>query len=192
MQIYFGYYSCKMSFCPTKIPSGFPPMQKDLAFRLHSYLVQPKGLSKTRDSFSLMNAEEKHRGRPPLTTGKRIKKVDVRFTELEYEEVLKMESALGINRSDLIRIRVLAGSKGIVINAISLLGQLDTIGAEMGRAGNNINQLAKYSNILKNEGILSPVVVERFLILLESYLKDQRQMEAAIRKILRTMNQPAI
>jgi hypothetical protein len=139
-----------------------------------------------------MNAEEKHRGRPPLTTGKRIKKVDVRFTELEYEEVLKMESALGINRSDLIRIRVLAGSKGIVINAISLLGQLDAIGAEMGRAGNNINQLAKYSNILKNEGILSPVVVERFLILLESYLKDQRQMEAAIRKILRTMNQPAI
>ncbi|MES2062528.1 MAG: plasmid mobilization relaxosome protein MobC [Bacteroidota bacterium] len=139
-----------------------------------------------------MNAEKKHRGRPQLTTGKRIKKVDVRFTELEYKEVLKMESTLGINRSDLIRIRVLAGSKSIVINAVSLLGQLDAIGAEMGRAGNNINQLAKYSNILKNEGILSPVVVERFLILLESYLKDHRQMEAAVRKILRTMNQPAI
>jgi hypothetical protein len=55
----------------------------------------------------------------------------------------------------------------------------------MGRCGNNINQLAKYANILKKRGMLSPVVIERFNVLFEQYLKNQQALDASLRKVFR-------
>jgi len=124
-------------------------------------------------------------GRPPMVCGKRDKKIDVRFTGDEFELILKLEKTLGISKADLIRNRTLTGSDRVIVNAEQLIGSLDLLGTEMGRAGNNINQLAKYANGLNRQGILSVVVAERYNILLGNYLELQKRLEMLLRKMIR-------
>lgn len=123
-----------------------------------------------------------------MKTGeKRTKKIDARFTEEEYKLVLEMERTLGIRKTDLVRNGLLKNSHSVIINAKELIGQLEKAGAEIGRSGNNINQLARYANMLNKKDILSPVVVERFNILLGQYLDNQKDLEVVLRKIIRMM-----
>jgi len=126
-------------------------------------------------------------GRPQLKEGKRTKFINVRFTEDEYKEVAELEKELALSKTDLIRMRILSDTKKTVINAKELIKHLDTVGAEMGRIGNNINQLAKYANTLKLQGALNPMVVERFNQLFEGYIQIQQLLEASLRKIIRAM-----
>jgi len=126
-------------------------------------------------------------GRPKLTTGKRIKKIDARFTEDEYNQISELEIELGISKTELVRMRVLYNAKQLVANSKELIKYLDTVGAEMGRIGNNINQLAKHANTLNLRGDLSPAVVGKFNELLESYIRVQQGLEAFLRKIIRAM-----
>ena len=122
-----------------------------------------------------------------MKEGKRVKKIDARFTEAEYAVILEMEKELGIRKTDLVRSRLLAHASGVVINAKALLGCLDAIGTELGRSGNNINQLARYANILQKKNALSPVVMERFQLLFEQYVINQEKLETALRQIIRAM-----
>ena len=124
-------------------------------------------------------------GRPPMIYGKKIKKIDVRFTEAEFGLILKLEKTLGISKADLIRNRILDGSERVIVNAAELIGALDLLCAEMGRAGNNINQLARYANALNRQGILSVIVAERYNILLGNYQELQKRLEVLLRKMIR-------
>ena len=117
----------------------------------------------------------------------RSKKIDARFTEEEYKVVLALEKELGIRKSDLIRIKVLNNAPNVVINAKELISQLDAIGTELGRSGNNINQFARYANILTKKGVLSPVLIERFNMLFEQYIANQKVLEGVLRSIIRSM-----
>jgi hypothetical protein len=118
----------------------------------------------------------------------RTKKIDARFTEAEYQLVLALEKELGVRKTDLVRMRLLSDAPAVVLNAKELIRSLDSIGAELGHSGNNINQLARYANILKKKRMLSPVVMERFNILFEQYIGHQKNLEAALRSIVRAMN----
>lgn len=120
-----------------------------------------------------------------MLLGKRDKKIDVRFTKEEYELILNLEKSLGVKKTDLIRNRILVGSQLVVVNARQLICALDQIGTEMDRAGNNINQLARYANTLNRQGILSVVVVERYNILLGNYQDIQKRLEILLRRIIR-------
>jgi hypothetical protein len=120
-----------------------------------------------------------------MLAGKRIKKIDARFTEDEYKIICELEKTLGLTKTELVRQRLLSNAGLLVVNAKELIVLLDQVGAEMGRCGNNINQLAKYANILKKRGMLSPVVIERFNVLFEQYLKNQQALEASLRKVFR-------
>lgn len=157
-----------MSFCPTK--------------RILPYGV----ISKTRNSF-FMGVMKKLNGRPKLLDGKRSKKIDTRFTEEEFGLIQELEKELGLSKTELIRERVLHKAGVTIINARELLQRLDGIGAEMGRSGNNINQLAKHANTLKLQGNLAPQIVSRFNDLMAGYIKVYQQMEIALRKIIREM-----
>ncbi len=117
----------------------------------------------------------------------RTKKIDARFTEAEYTIILALEKELGVRKTDLVRSRLLENAPAVVINAKELIRSLDSIGAELGRSGNNINQLARYANILNNKKVLSPVVMERFNTLFEQYIANQKILETALRKIIRSM-----
>jgi hypothetical protein len=125
------------------------------------------------------------KGRPVMASGKRIKKIDARFTEEEYQLILDLEKELGIRKTDIVRMRVLNNARNIVVNAASLIEKLDAIGAELGRSGNNINQLGRYANVLKKQGILSAVVIERFELLFEQYNRQQNELVIALRQVIR-------
>jgi hypothetical protein len=134
-----------------------------------------------------MTFSRKVNGRPLKTEGKRTKKIDARFTEDEFKVVLELEKTLGISRTDLVRTRLLQDARLTVINAKELIALLDSIGTELGRCGNNINQLAKYANVLNKYGKLSPMVMERFNLLFEDYTENQKKLEISLRKIIRTL-----
>lgn len=134
-----------------------------------------------------MDRPKKLKGRPLLASGLRNKKIDARFTQDEFDQILVLEKELGIRRTDLIRIMVLHNSKNLVINARDLIAQLDLIGTELGRSGNNINQLAKYANTLSKQGVLSAVIAERYNDLLHQYNTHQTALEVVLRKIIRQM-----
>ncbi len=120
-----------------------------------------------------------------MESGKRTRKIDVRFTEDEYEAILEMERTLDIRKTDLVRTRLLQDVRLTIVNAKELITLLNSIGAEIGRCGNNINQLAKYANVLTLKGVLSPVVSERFNLLFEQYIGNQQALEIALRKVIR-------
>jgi hypothetical protein len=134
-----------------------------------------------------MESFKKLKGRPSLKSGKRSKKIDARFTEEEYKIILDLEITLGIRRTEIIRMRVLQGSAQLVVNAKEMIQHLDRVGAELGRVGNNINQLAKYVNTLNKRGLLSAQIMERFNILFDQYIETQQSLEIALRKIIRQM-----
>ena len=132
-----------------------------------------------------MNAKRKPGGRPKLTEGGRVKKIDARFTEKEYEVILNLEKTLGIRKTDLVRQRLLESAPAVIINAKVLIAAVDAIGTELGRCGNNINQFAKYVNILQKRNRADPLVVEQFNRLFTDYIGQQENLEIALRGIIR-------
>lgn len=197
----FSLYGCKMCSCPTKTRtsslSATHSLAQDVGTFNRKYAGSPGifpqlrtdnlGVSKTRNSFPQKMPNHKKAGRPQKTAAKRIKKIDVRFTEEEYHIIAGLEETLGISKTELVRERLLHGARLTMINAKEMIGELDSIGTELGRSGNNINQLARYANILAKKSILSPQVMEQFNILFEQYIENQRGLETALRKIIRAL-----
>jgi hypothetical protein len=128
------------------------------------------------------------KGRPPLVSGKRIKKIDVRFTQEEFDLVLAMEKASGMKKADLIRKKLLVEGERMVMDSKVMMNNLDAVGLELSRAGNNINQLARYGNILNRDGLLSAVVVDRLLLELRKYNKIMMDLERLMRKLIRLLS----
>lgn len=117
----------------------------------------------------------------------RNKKIDVRFTESEYQSIEMLERTFGISKTELVRCKVLENANSVMINSKELIAKLDQIGTELGRSGNNLNQLAHYTNILKLKDVLSPDIVERSNLLFEFYLEKQQSLESLLRSIVRLL-----
>lgn len=126
------------------------------------------------------------------STGRKKKPVEVvrsvrysvRFTEGENNDLLTIARTLGISVAELLRTKGL-GTKNIAINGVNLIASLDKIGAELGRSGNNINQLAKHANTLNKEGKVDASVMNRFNVLFSDYIITKREIQVALRKIIR-------
>ena len=130
----------------------------------------------------------RYKGRPPLVSGKRTKKIDVRFTEEEFDLILAMENSSGMKKADLIRKKLLYEGGRMVMDSKAMMDNLDATGLELSRAGNNINQLARYANILNRDGLLSAVVVDRLLLELRKYNKIKMDLERLMRKLIRLLS----
>ena len=134
-----------------------------------------------------MPEDPKRKGRPPKKEGKRTFKIDVRFTEDEYKLIAAMELALGVSKTELVRSRLLRNGAGTIINAKDVTRELNDLGAELGRSGNNLNQLARHANILNKRRLLSPAVVAQFNLLLKDHLKIRSRLDISLRKIIRML-----
>jgi len=130
----------------------------------------------------------RYKGRPPLVSGKRVKKIDVRFTQEEFELILRMEQSSGMKKADLIRQKLLLEGERLLADAKAVMNSIDVIGLELSKAGNNINQLARYANILNKDGLLSAVVVDRLLLELRKYNKIKMDLERLMRKLIRLLS----
>lgn len=122
-----------------------------------------------------------------MPDGKRVNIIKAKLTDQELKQLQTIEKQLGLNRSEIIKGRVLHDSTSIIINARELMALLDGIGAELGRAGNNINQLARHANILSKQGTLDQNVVTEFNTRFGSYIQIQQELEKCLRQIIRLM-----
>ena len=123
-----------------------------------------------------------------MLTGKRSRLIKAKLTEEEFSRLLEIQKTSGLNRMELIRRRVLQGGSATTnVNTTELLVALDAIGAELGRSGNNINQLARHANVLNRQGRLHPDVSTEFNRLFAEYLCIQGNVEKSLRQLLRAM-----
>lgn len=126
-------------------------------------------------------------GRPPMLTGKRTRIIKAKLTDEEFTALLQIQKDSGLNRMELIRRKVLSKGASMTVNVSELIDALDTIGGELGRAGNNINQLARHANVLNRQGRLSPQVVTDFNHRFSDYIRSQQELEKILRHLLRAM-----
>lgn len=117
----------------------------------------------------------------------KIRRFELRLSEQELKQFLELEKSLGISRSDIVRIRVLKNAASMLVNTKELMKKMDAVGAELGRSGNNINQLARHANILQKQGLLSQSITTEFNSLLGEYITIQQELEKVIRQIIRLM-----
>lgn len=122
-----------------------------------------------------------------MLTGKRSRIIKAKLTDEEFNTLLSIQKASGMNRMELIRKRVLKGGGTIMVDTRELLKTLDAIGAELGRAGNNINQLARHTNVLNRQSKLSSDITRDFNTLFTDYIRIQRELEKTLRQLLRAM-----
>lgn len=115
----------------------------------------------------------------------RTRRFELRLSEAERAQFLDLENALGLSRADIVRVRVLQHSKKMLVNTTEIMKLLDSIGAEIGRSGNNINQLAKHANILQQQGMLHSNLIRDLTPLLTEYIGSQRKLEQSIRQLIR-------
>ncbi|OOG19631.1 hypothetical protein BWD42_06890 [Sphingobacterium sp. CZ-UAM] len=134
-----------------------------------------------------MKKAQKKPGRPPMLTGKRIHLIKAKLTDEEFKALVELQKVSGLNRMELIRRHVLGKGAPQIINVNELLHALDAIGSELGRAGNNINQLARHANTLNKQGKLREQVVSDFNNLFTDYIHTQQELEKQLRHILRAM-----
>ncbi|MBD1424050.1 ribbon-helix-helix domain-containing protein [Sphingobacterium arenae] len=121
----------------------------------------------------------------PLSNEQRTRRFELRLSEAERGQFLELEKALGISRADIVRVRVLHHSKRMLLNATEMMKLLDSIGTELGRSGNNINQLARHANILQRQGVLTPALIHDLTPLLGEYIRVQRELEKTFRQLIR-------
>lgn len=119
----------------------------------------------------------------------RTRRFGMRLTEAEHEALLGMERSLGMNRAEIVRHRVF-GRTTQVTDARQLMQQLDALGAELGRSGNNVNQLARHANTLNRQGTLGPAALAGIDGALGDYTEIQRRIERQLRRLIRMMKQP--
>src|SRR5690606_40578639 len=118
--------------------------------------------------------------RKPTAQEQRTRRFELRLSEAERTQFLDLEKALGLSRADIVRIRVLQYSKKMLVNTTEIMKLLDGIGTEIGRAGNNINQLSKHANTLQQQGTLHSTLVRDLAPLLTAYIRLQRKFEEHI------------
>lgn len=119
----------------------------------------------------------------------RTRRFEMRLTEAEHGALLEMERSLGMARAEIVRHRVFSGTTQVA-DARQLMQQLDALGAELGRSGNNVNQLARHANTLNRQGTLGPAALAGIDGSLGDYTEIQRQIERQLRKLIRMMKQP--
>ncbi len=124
----------------------------------------------------------------PAKVNRRERRIFIRLSHEELERLLFLENETGSNRSSLFRTMVLNNSNKVFLNARELLKMLNVISGEIGRIGNNINQLARYSNIVSKSSNVSAGVVTNFNELMMEYLLIEQDLHKAFRDIYRLMS----
>ena len=72
----------------------------------------------------------------------------------------------------------------IYVNPVELLKQMDLYGAEMGRIGNNINQMSRHANQLSKEEELDVDAIVAFTRAIEEYNNLRSKIFMCFNKIM--------
>ena len=112
---------------------------------------------------------------------KEKKSVTIRFRcTKEEKEIIVKESNSFKSMTDYMHRRIFRSGASIV-NPVELIRLLDEIVAEMGRIGNNMNQLARHVN---RTGFMSEPMSSMYVGLLREYILEERELNKLFRKII--------
>ena len=117
----------------------------------------------------------------------KTKKLQMHVTEQEFGKISDLYQHSGKKTlSDFMRVLVLDEKKNNSIrNNVELIQHLDSIGIELARIGNNINQLAKYANIQILSGKMDRRTMDKFNAQMEQYLQERSELAKAYRAMVR-------
>ncbi|MFV0377640.1 MAG: plasmid mobilization protein [Mangrovibacterium sp.] len=125
-------------------------------------------------------------GRPKLSiSDKRSESIRIWCTSEQKKQVKEMANSYGLTITDYVLKKSL-GEK-VVFNHREYLNEIHELGTELARQGNNLNQLAKYANILLIERKLRPDVAEKIEEALRTNSKKQEEVRIAFRTLIREM-----
>ena len=125
-------------------------------------------------------------GRIPLEKDDLRRPYKVYLNDKESKILLEQQEVLGFkNLSQYMRFKLLKDKKRMIyVNPVELLKQMDIYGIEMGRIGNNINQLSKHANRLNKENKLDNNIIEDLTRSLEEYNNLKSKILMSFNKIL--------
>ena len=127
-------------------------------------------------------------GRKKLPVGKlKIKKLQMYVTIEENNKCLSLVQASGRRTiaeflRDIILHKEIANK---LTNKMALLRHLDHVGRELGKIGNNINQLARYANIQIKSGKTDTKTIIHFIGVMDKYMQTRRELTKAYRSLVR-------
>ena len=127
----------------------------------------------------------KNKGGRPEKEVKKSERVEVRLTVDELQKLIELEKETGTNRSVLFILRVIE-NRGFLITK-DVIQELSKAGAEMGRVGNNINQLARHANTVFKTGPVPQQVIQDFEQLLAKHVEIESEIYAIFKKMYRVM-----
>ena len=114
----------------------------------------------------------------------RIRRIEIRLTQKEYDQLEKMVASFGRSVSGYIRAKLFRGECA-TINAVEFLRLYKMQLYEMQKTGNNINQLAHYANICIKNGKLSETVIQEMNQRLGELTGIEIKLEDAMRRLSR-------
>ena len=128
-------------------------------------------------------------GRPKKLNGQKCKRIEIRLSDQELLILKELEKETKISRSRLFVNRILYQQDFFV--TADLIQVLASIGGEVGRVGNNINQLAKHCNTVVKHQQLPSGIVNEFNELMTIHLKKEQEIYKIFRQIYRVMKKDA-
>jgi len=113
-------------------------------------------------------------------------RLKINLNKSDFDQVNKAYEESGSNSmAEYLRQRIINTKDLYVNNPKEILKTLDKIGTEVSRIGNNINQLAKYANILAKDEKYKGEVIEDLNTLLRQYSKERKELALGIRALLK-------
>jgi hypothetical protein len=93
--------------------------------------------------------------------------------------------ALGLTWSGLARKCILKETELKLLSSRNILDMLDSVGQDLGRSSQDIQQLAAWITSQTREGHLAAQAADKYNRLMQEYIRSQKSLEAAIRQIVR-------
>jgi hypothetical protein len=127
----------------------------------------------------------KKNGRPLLEKPVKRKShpINAYCTEEEKKQIKNYAKESGLSVSEYIIKKCL--DEKTIPRRIELLKELGSVNLEITRAGNNINQLAKHANRIKNSNGLDSGLFLNYNLLLNDYLKKTEDIKKIVKSIYR-------
>lgn len=125
-------------------------------------------------------------GRPKLSNSeKRIAEIHIVCNKGDKTRIKELAKSYGLTMTEYILRKCF--DENVSFNHVEFLKEIHVLGTELSRQGNNINQLAKYTNTLTIEKKLTPEIATRIEEILLEHIKKQEEVRIAFRTLIREM-----
>jgi len=114
----------------------------------------------------------------------KTKIIKMRVTEKQDAVLRAAADKAGLSLSEYIRRKTLKGEVG-VMDSLAFLREYNKYVLEISKIGNNINQLARYANMLNIQGTYSKDVIDEMTIQLRQLTQVEIKIEEITSKILK-------